>query len=193
MRHLLLLLLAIPLAACVNFGAKPPERLLSLNAKTSLDGGTLRTGSTGNSLIVGIPETPRMLDTNRVPVQMDDISVAYLKGGQWVDQPGRLFQRLLSEVISAKTNRVILDPGLFGGEPATRLSGELLRFGVDARSRQALVIYDATLLGLDGSTVMKKRFSAVRPLSAIDALPVGGALNDAANDVAGQVAEWVAQ
>ena len=193
MRHLLFLLLAMPLAACVNFGAKPPERLLSLNAKTSLDGGTLRTGSTGNSLIVGIPETPRMLDTNRVPVQMDDISVAYLKGGQWVDQPGRLFQRLLSEVISAKTNRVILDPGLFGGEPATRLSGELLRFGVDARSRQALVTYDATLLGLDGSTVMKKRFSAVRPLSAIDALPVGGALNDAANDVAGQVAEWVAQ
>lgn len=193
MRRLLLLLLAMPLAACVNFGAKPPERLLSLNANASLDSGTLRTGSTGDSLIVGIPETPRMLDTNRVPVQIDDVSVAYLKGGQWVDQPGRLFQRLLSEVISAKTNRVVLDPGLFGGEPATRLSGELLRFGVDARSRQALVTYDATLLGPDGSTVMKKRFSAVRPLSALDALPVGGALNEAANDVASQVAEWVTQ
>ncbi|MBB4641066.1 ABC-type transport auxiliary lipoprotein family protein [Rhizorhapis suberifaciens] len=193
MRRLLLLLLTMPVAACVNFGAKPPERLLSLSAKASLDGGTLRTGATGNSLIVGFPETPRMLETSRVPVQIDDVSVAYLKGGQWVDQPGRLFQRLLSEVISAKTNRVILDPGLFGGEPATRLSGELLRFGVDARSRQALVTYDATLLGSDGSTVTKKRFSATRPVSEIDAVPVGGALNDAANDVADQVAQWVAQ
>ena len=194
MRHLLLpLLLVTPLAACVNLGSKPPERLLSLTAKASLDGGTVRTSTTGRSLIVGVPETPRMLDTNRMPVQMDDISVAYVKGGQWVDQPGRLFQRLLSEVIAAKTDRVILDPGLFGGEPGTRLSGELLRFGADARTRQAVITYDATLLGPDGSTVMKKRFSAARPLNGIDATGVGNALNEAANEVAGQVAEWVGQ
>lgn len=194
MRHLLLpLLFAMPLAACVNLGTKPPERLLSLTAQASLDGGTERSGATGRSLIVGVPETPRMLNTNRLPVQLDDISVAYVKDGQWVDQPGRLFQRLLSEVIAAKTDRVVLDPGLFGGEPATRLSGELLRFGADARARQAVVTYDATLLGPDGATVMKKRFNATRPLGDIDATSVGNALNSAANEVAGQVAEWVAR
>lgn len=194
MRYLLLpLLLAAPLAACVNLGAKAPERLLSLTPQASLEPGTVRSGATGRSLIVGFPATPRMLETNRIPVQVDDVSVAYVKGAQWVDQPGRLFQRLLSEVIAAKTDRVILDPGLFGGEPGTRLSGELQRFGVDARARQAVIIYDATLLGSDGSTVMKKRFSASQPVEEVEAGKVGNALNVAANDIATQVAEWVAQ
>ena len=194
MRHLLLpLLLAAPLAACVNIGAKAPERLLFLTPQSSLEPGALRTGATGRSLIVGVPETPRMLETNRIPVHVDDVSVAYVKGAQWVDQPGRLFQRLLSEVIAAKTDRVILDPRLFGGEPGTRLSGELQRFGVDARARQAVITYDATLLGEHGSTVMKKRFSVSQPVTEIEGSEVGNALNLAANEIASQVAEWVAR
>lgn len=192
MRHLFLpLLLAAPLAACVNIGAKAPQRLLSLTPQSSLEPGALRSGATGRSLIVGVPETPRMLETNRIPVQIDDVSVAYVTGAQWVDQPGRLFQRLLSEVIAAKTDRVILDPRLFGGEPGTRLSGELQRFGVDARTRQVVIVYDATLLGSDGSSVMKKRFSASQPVGVIEGPQVGNALNLAANEIAGQVAEWV--
>ena len=194
MRQLILpLLLAAPLPACDNIGAKAPERLLFLTPQDSLEPGALRSGATGRSLLVGVPDTPRMLETTRIPVHVDDVSVAYVKGAQWVDQPGRLFQRLLSEVIAAKTDRVILDPRLFGGEPGTRLSGELQRFGVDARARQAVITYDATLLGEDGSTVMKKRFSVSQPVTEIEGSEVGNALNLAANEIASQVAEWVAR
>ncbi|MCF8708069.1 ABC-type transport auxiliary lipoprotein family protein [Rhizorhapis sp. SPR117] len=194
MRKLLLpLLLAAPLAACVSFGAKTPERLLTLTAQSRLEAGTARSTANGRSLVVAVPETPRMLDTNRIPVQVDDTSVAYVKDAQWVDQPGRLFQRLLSETIAAKTNRVLLDPRQYSGESNTQLTGELLRFGIDAQTNEAVVTYDATQMGADGATIMKKRFSASRPVGAIKAERVGGSLNDAANDVAAQVASWVSE
>ncbi|MBK5265109.1 MAG: membrane integrity-associated transporter subunit PqiC [Alphaproteobacteria bacterium] len=194
MRKMLLpLLLAAPLSACVSFGAKVPERLLSLTAQSSLEAGAARSTATGRSLVVAVPETPQMLETNRVPVQVDDTSVAYVKDALWVDQPGRLFQRLLSETIAAKTNRVLLDPRQFSGDSSTQLTGELLRFGIDARTLEAVVTYDATQRGVDGTTIMKKRFSASRPVSAIKAMRVGEALNDAANDVAAQVASWVGE
>lgn len=194
MRNLLLpLLLATSLSACVNLGQKAPARLLSLTPQNSLDAGTVRTSATGRSLIVAIPETPRALETSRIPVQIDDVSVAYVEDGQWVDQPARLFQRLLSETIAVKTDRVLLDPGQFSGEPGTRLEGELLLFGVDARTHQAVVTYDATLLASDGAAVMKKRFSASQPVDVIKPAQVGKALNDASNDVAMQVAGWVAE
>lgn len=193
MRYSLLpLLLAVPLAACVNFGAKPPEKLLSLSPQAQLQAGSARTAATGRSLIVAFPETPRLLETNRIPVQTDDVSFAYVKGGQWADQPGRLFQHVLAETLAAKTDRVILDPAQFGGEPGTRLEGELLQFSIDARTRQAVVTYDATLLVAPGDQVTKRRFSASKEVGVIDAEGAGKALNDAANDVAGQVAEWIA-
>lgn len=194
MRYLLLpLLLVPPLAACVNFGGKPPEKLFSLTPHAQLQAGTARTGATGRSLIVAYPETPKLLETNRIPVQTDDVSFAYVTEGQWADQPGRLFQRLLAETLAAKTDRIILDPAQFGGEPGTRLEGELLQFEINARTRQALVTYDATLLGTNGDQVTKRRFSASKELRVIKAEEAGKALNDAANDVAGQVAAWVAE
>src|SRR3546814_12312914 len=66
-----------------------------------------------------------------------------------------------------------------------------LDFGIDARSSQAVVTYDAILLGDNGATMTKRRFSATRPVSPIEPARVGRALNDAANDVAAQVAVWV--
>lgn len=192
MRYLLLpLLLALPLAGCVKLGGKAPERLLSLTPQAQLEPGTARTAETGRSLIVAFPETPKLLETNRIPVQTDDVSFAYVKDAQWADQPGRLFQRLLSETLAARTDRVILDPAQFGGEPGTRLEGELLQFGVDARTRQATVTFDATLLAGAGSQVIKRRFSASKPVAAIDSKGAAQALNDAANEVAAQVAGWV--
>ena len=44
-------------------------------------------------------------------MQQDDASVAYVKDAQWVEAPQRLFQRLLSETVAAKTPLVVLDEG----------------------------------------------------------------------------------
>ena len=62
--------------------------------------------------------------------------------------------------------------------------------GYDARLQSVVVRYDA--LRDDGKGgVMTRRFEAVVPGVSPKAEAVGAALNRAANDVAGQVADWV--
>src|SRR3546814_5629496 len=99
----------------------------------------------------------RISDWSSDVCSSDETSIAYVADTQWVDRPGRLFQRLLSETIAAKTGRVVLNPDQFSGEPSTRLQGELIDFGIAARSSQAVVTYDAILLGDRKSTRMKSR------------------------------------
>jgi cholesterol transport system auxiliary component len=123
-------------------------------------------------------------------VQVDDNAVAYLTGAAWVDQPRRLFQTLLIETIRARGKRLVLDEDL----PQLRisLSGRLDAMGYDARSRSVTVRFDALRTGRDGVTV-SRRFEAVEKDIAPIASAVAPALNVAANDVAGQVADWVDQ
>ena len=134
---------------------------------------------------------PQSIATARVPVQASPTSVAYIKDALWVEPPSRLFARLLSDTIAARTGRVVLSQAQSFADPGARLSGELRSFGVDAATNSALVVYDAALIRSDAATVEKRRFEARVPLSVIDAISVGPALNQGANQVAGEVADWV--
>jgi cholesterol transport system auxiliary component len=182
--------LALTLGACVSFGGKAPPSLLVLTAANSVANGTAKSGAAGDALIVLLPEASRKLDSNRVPVQIDDSSIAYLKDAVWADKPSRLMQSLLMETIAAKTGRLVLNETDAGGKATQYLSGSLLEFGVDASASEAVVVYDAVRL-VRGQTVEKKRFEARRPLSAVEPGPTGIALNAAANDVAVQVSDWI--
>ncbi|MDF0542561.1 ABC-type transport auxiliary lipoprotein family protein [Sphingobium sp. H39-3-25] len=181
------------LSGCVSFGSKPPKSLLSLSADNKVAVGASRTAAKGKSITVGDPETPKSLDTVRIPIQVTPTSVAYLTGTQWVDTPRHLFRKLLSETIAASGDMIVLDPGQYSADPGRRLLGELVDFGVDAGSRTAIVTYDATLASADGSAITRRRFSASVPVGQIDAATVGDPLNRAANKVAADVAAWVAQ
>src|SRR3546814_19932514 len=92
--HLPLLLLT-PLSACISFGGKAPDQLLSLTAESSLAAGTVRNVAVGAGLGVAVPETPRKIDTKRVAVQVDEPSIATVADTQWVDRARRPFRRLL--------------------------------------------------------------------------------------------------
>ena len=72
----------------------------------------------------------------------------------------------------------------------SQLRGTLVDFGYDARSSSVVVTFDA-VRDVNGTQVMTRRFSATVPGVTPEAAPVGAALNRAANDVAGQVADWV--
>lgn len=185
------MLLCTALSGCVSFGGKAPAHLLSLSSDARVAAGTVRTGGSGTSITVLAPETPKQLDTVRVPVQVDAVSVAYVKDAQWVDSPRQMFQHLLSETIAASGNAIVLDPGQYSADPGKRLLGVLIDFGIDARTNSAIVTYDATLAPVGGQPVQRKRFSASVPVGAIDAASVGGPINQAANKVAGEVAAWV--
>ena len=186
-------LLALPvilsLGACVSFGTKAPPSMLVLTANSSVPTGKVRTASASDVLVIQMPAAPRKLDTNRVPVQIDASSIAYLKDAFWADKPARLMQQLLSETVSAKTGNLVLSEVDAGGKAARFISGSLLEFGVDAATNEAVVVFDAVKI-TRGNPTGKRRFEARRPVAAVEATSVGTALNEAANDVALQIAEW---
>lgn len=182
--------LAALLAGCISLGGDPPESLLTLTPEAQAPAGSTAAGSLETAIAVVEPEAPARLDVNRVPVQVDDVNVAYLKDAFWVEKPARLFRRLLAETIRANSGRVVIDgedPALI---PQTNLRGTLREFGYDARSASVVVSFDA-IRDTGGKSVQTRRFEAVVPGIPAEAGAVGDALNRAANDVARQVADWV--
>jgi cholesterol transport system auxiliary component len=189
----LALALAAALSGCVSFGGKPPERLLSLDAAQKVTPGTLRTVNAGATITVADPEAPKLLDTVRVPVRTSPTSIAYVTKVQWADTPRHLFQKLLSETIAATSNRIVLDPGQYSADAGQRLMGELVEFGLNEASNNAVVTYDAILAGPGGTALARQRFTASAPVGGkIDAGNIGVPLNQAANKVASDVAAWLA-
>jgi cholesterol transport system auxiliary component len=194
MRHfpriLILAIGAMALSSCVSFGGKPPTALLVLTPTEKVQNGAALSGDASNALVILLPQVPRELDTNRVPVQSDETSIAYIINAFWADKPARLMQRLLMETIAAKNSRLVLNEVDAGGKASQFLSGNLMAFTIDARTMQAVVVYDAVKL-VKGQPVQTRRFEARESLSVIDSASSGGALNRAANRVAVDIAGWL--
>ncbi len=183
-------LLPLPLAGCISFGAKPPPSLLTLTSATPVAAGTAQATPGANSITIAVPSVPQEIATLRVPVRATPTTVAYLKDAQWVEPPNRQFARLLSDAVTTRTGRVVVGNRMFG-EPGATMTGELRSFGVDAPSSSVLVTFDAALFRASGSPLEKRRFEASVAVAAVTTGEVGVALNQAANQVAGEVADWV--
>ncbi|GAA0867294.1 hypothetical protein GCM10009115_34630 [Sphingopyxis soli] len=189
---LLASVVAVCLTGCIGLGGKTPPFLLTLDADAAPTSGEARTAAEAATLTILIPTAPQKLRTTRIPVQQDDSSVTYVKDAQWVEAPQRLFQRLVSETVAARTARVVLDEGQYLTAPGEQLAGQLMEFGIDARSDEAVVVYQAMLVSAGGKTVTQRRFEVREPLAAkIEAKPAGEALARAANKVAVDVAAWL--
>ena len=180
----------LALGACVNLGGKVPPTMLVLTSAVTVASGTVQRGAAKDALVILIPEVPRKLETNRVPVQIDGSNIAYLEDAIWADKPARLMQMLLMETISAKNNRLVLNEVNAGGKAEHYLAGALQEFGIDATRNEAVVVYDAVRLQ-NGKEVEKKRFEARSTVPEIKAGAAGSALNAAANVVAGEIAAWL--
>jgi cholesterol transport system auxiliary component len=191
MKRYLPLVLFVPLAGCLSFGGKPPKALLTLTPTTTLPVGATQNSATAKTLTITVPAVPQSLAVARIPVTTGD-TVAYVTDAAWVEAPQRLFARLMSDTIAAKTGRVVLSTAQSFADPGARLSGELRNFGFDGSTHEAVVTFDGALIrGSDAARVEKKRFEARVAVNPIDYTTVGPALNQAANQVAGEVADWV--
>ena len=182
---------ALALSGCISLSAEPPESLLTLTATSIVPSGAVTSGTSATALRIMEPEVPQRLAVTRVPVQVDATEVAYLKDAVWVEKPSRLFRRLLAETIRARSGRMVIDsddPALLA---TAQLRGTLRDFGYDVPSGSVVVRFDA-IRDAAGGGVETRRFESIIPGVAAEAGPVGTALNRAANDVAGQVAEWMA-
>jgi cholesterol transport system auxiliary component len=187
-----LLAAALPLAACVSFGEDPPAQLLTLTATTPLAPGAARSVDPDRAVQVGVPSVPQTLATLRVPVQTGPTGVAYLKDARWSEPPNRLFRNLIAEVVAQRTGRPVLDPRQFAVAAGVRVTGGLKSFGLDASSSAVVVIFDATL-ARGNAALQTRRFEARVPVSSQDTAGFAPAINQAANQVATEVSDWIGQ
>lgn len=184
---------ALGLQGCISLGAEPPESLLTLSPLTSAQAGSGAQASVSDSArsIAILPlETPAKLDVQRLPVTVSATEIAYLQDAFWVEKPARLFRRLLGETLRARGNTLVLDNDDTPLLAAQTVRGTLMEMGYDAASSSVIVRFDAIRTQADG-TVMSRRFEARESGVLPEAGSVGPAINNAANTVAGDVADWV--
>ena len=181
-------LLALP--GCISLGGKVPDQLLTLTPAATATTGSSTSGNFNDAIAVLDPGTPRELDVQRIPVQVNDTQIAYLKDATWVEKPARLFRELLSETIRARGSRLVIGGADEQYAAATKLTGQLLAMGYDARTQSVVVRYEA-VLARPGGNVRTRRFESAVPGVAPRADQVGPAINQAANEVATQVAQWI--
>jgi cholesterol transport system auxiliary component len=182
-------LAAALLAGCISFGPKVPDTLFNLTPAAAVEPGSTASGTLATAIVVLEPDAEQRLDVNRVPVRIDEAHVAYLQDATWVERPARLFQRLLAETIRARGGRLVLDSDP-GTDDSARLSGRLVDMGYDARTSSAVVRFEAVRTQ-PGGRIDTRRFESIVGQVQPKARAVGPALDQAANDVARQVADWV--
>lgn len=189
-RFIVSVVTALALSGCLSFGATPPPTLMTLNAATPAPVGGGGIVPANSAVTLFTPTVPQELASARVPVRTSTTQFAYIKGAQWVDVPARLFRALLAETVATRTGRAVLEPRDYHLSPGPRLSGRLAAFGVDASGPTAVVTYDA-IIQRDEKAIETKRFEARVPIGSVTVPAARSGLNQAANDVAVQVADWV--
>ena len=188
---LIAVIAALPLSGCISLSPKPPKSLMSLTATTPLEAGPARTTDDKKAVAVSLPSTIPQLTTQRVMVTEGPTAIAYLKDALWAAPPAQLFRSLLAETITVKTGRVVPDPRLLAAQPNTRVSGQLSAFGLDATAMAVVVTFDGTISRSGSDRLDSRRFTARVPVSSDTGPAVAVAINQAANQVAGEVADWV--
>ena len=192
MLHARLILVAaslLALGACFG-GKKIPPTLLTLTSSAPAPAAISRIAAPGEAITIDVPVVPKELSSTRVPALAGPTAVAYIKDLLWVDAPDKLFQDLLQETTLRTTNRVVLDPRQASLDPGLKLTGTLTRFGYDTAEGVVIVRYDGALSTAGGTRVETRRFESKIPADGT-AATVGPALNQAANQIAVEVARWI--
>jgi len=178
------------LSGCISLGAEPPEQLLTLTSAASVPAGSATEGQASAAMSVQVPGVSQRLNVNRIPVITSDSTLAYLVDAFWVEKPAQLFRNVLAETIRAKGNRLVANGGELEYVAQTQLAGQLAAMDYDAVNGSVVVRYDAVLRLPDGR-ILTRRFEETVSGVMPEATAVGAAMNEAANTVADQVAEWV--
>ncbi|KQX25353.1 MULTISPECIES: ABC-type transport auxiliary lipoprotein family protein [unclassified Sphingomonas] len=189
-RSLIALTAAGLLTGCISLGGDPPERLMSLTPTARIAAGAGKVTRDTQAISVAPPALPSALRNQRIAVQTG-AAFAYLPKAGWVDTPAMLFRSVLAETIEAKTGRFVPDQRNGAITPDTRLGGTLAAFQLLGGQGKVLVIFDATIAKSGSDEIRTHRFEATVPVAGEDAPSVAAALNEAANGIAGDVADWI--
>lgn len=184
------------LAGCVSLGGgKPPESLLTLSplaGPAAGSGAVAGRDTAGRAILVQLPDTPAKLDVLRLPVTVSDTELAYLPEAYWVEKPARLFRRLVGETLRARGKALVVDNDDTPLLADVTLRGTLLDMDYDPRTSSVVVRFDAVRTDAGGKAT-SRRFEARESGVSSQGNSVGPALNRAANQVAREVADWLAE
>ena len=186
------LALGLGLGGCISLGGPPPESLLTLSPAARAPDGSGATAAPDRKVLAVLAlDAPAKLDVLRVPVQVSDTEIAYLKGAFWVEKPARLFRHLLGETLRARSGgaALVLDGDETVALATTTLRGTLIDMGYDAQTSSVVVRYDAIRVDSEGNATTR-RFEARERGVAAESRSVAAAINRAANTVAGEAADW---
>ncbi len=199
--------LALILSGCVSLGAEAPESLLTLTPDVSAPVG-MNAASGGEvdagAIAVLTPEVPAKLDVLRLPVNISATELAYLPEAFWVEKPARLFRRLIGETLRARLSEgqgasageggasapLILDSDDAPLVATVFVRGTLSELTYDAPSSSVVVRFDAVRSDAQGRATTRRFEARVEGVSA-DTAAIAPAINRAANEVAGEIADWV--
>ena len=131
------------LAGCIGLGGKAPDSLLTLTPVAMAPAGSGANGNAQTAIAMSEFEAPARLDVTRVPVQVTDSEIAYVKDAFWNEKPARLLRRLIAETIRTRSDRLVVDGDDPGAMAQLRVSGVLREMGYDARTGEAVVVLDA--------------------------------------------------
>ena len=112
---------ALALAGC--FGGGAPAQLLTLTPSAMRPAAAPVSAGQGAAITIVDPTVPQALRTTRIPVYVSETTIQYLEDAAWVENPGPLFARLLSETVAVRTGRVVLDSRQYSQDPGTRITG----------------------------------------------------------------------
>ena len=148
--------------------------------------------TTGRAILVQLPDTPAKLDVLRLPVTVSDTELAYLEEAFWVEKPARLFRRLVGETLRGRGQALVIDNDDTPVLADVVLRGTLLDMDYDPRTSSVVVRFDAVRTEAGGRAT-SRRFEARESGVPARSEAVGPAINRAANQVAKDVADWLAE
>ena len=146
-------------------------------------------------ILIEAAEAPGELMTTRVAVRPSLTEVRYLKAMEWTERPARLFARLLANALSQTAQTPVLTQAQIDLPYDYRLTGRLAAFAIqpEGAGGAARIRYIATLVRSERAEVIASRtFEAQADVFALTSAGVAEGFNVAANQVAVDVADWLA-
>jgi cholesterol transport system auxiliary component len=169
-------------------GKKPPQRFSLGMTSTDI------TPVITSGIRVEDFDAPAELALDRLVVRRGAQEVLYTKGARWTDKPTRLVRSLITEYLKASSKSIVASPTQIDVPIVYRLSGRLSAFHVRVDGTPtASVRFEALLNNTRNRAPVMQVFSAEAAALSDSPSAMAAAINTASNQVALQVASWVAQ
>ncbi len=189
-----IILLTLALGSCGSLlptgedGKKPAQRF-----SLSMTAGDIAPSITA-AIRVEDFDAPAELALDRIVVRRGAQEVLYAKGARWTDKPARLMRNLVTDYLKASSTSIVASPTQIDVPILYRLSGRLSAFQIRVDGTPiASVRFEALLNNTRNRTPIAKLFSAEVEATSDSPSAMAAAINTASNQVASDVAGWVAQ